>query len=67
MFLFRIVSVKNVKNRSDAFGPSSAMTAGMVVVAARSMVAGSGASSVVRFRFLSISVLGSGPLLRSPF
>ena len=65
MFLFRMLSVKKVKNRSEAFGPSAAITAGMAVVAVRSTVAGSvvvAASEVGLFRkFMG----GSGPLLRS--
>src|SRR5271157_1163956 len=36
-----MLSVKKVKNRSAAFGPSAAITAGTAVVAVRSMVAGS--------------------------
>ena len=41
MFLLRMLSVKKVKNRSAAFGPSAAITAGTAGVAVRSMVAGS--------------------------
>ena len=41
MFLFRMLSVKKVKNRSAAFGPSAAITAGMAVVVVRATVAGS--------------------------
>ena len=33
MFLLRIVSVKKVKKRSDAFSPQSAITTGIGVVA----------------------------------
>jgi hypothetical protein len=59
VFLFRMLSVKKVKDRSDAFGPSSPITAGMVAVAARSIVAESEAPSVVRFRLSIISIFGS--------
>ena len=52
MFLFRIVSVKKVKQRSDALSPQSAIATGIGVVAGETITnSESGSASVNLFEY----------------
>src|SRR3954471_10364655 len=68
VFGLRMVSVKKVKNRSDASGPSAAMTAGSVkVVEMDPATAGTVGVSAFSVSVFNFSIVGRSPALALDF